>query len=203
MKIIPALAVAAALVSTQAMAADPTSPYHIVTPYVGSATVQAVGSCKISKVFAEARWGTVIDTVSSLPVGEGLITKDGKLIAIVQSAFYLGGQLNNVTQKQSAGYFEDLSSFGPVSTATALQDWSTNSTCVVDLLEAGQQTKSTYLKTPTTTAGKFIEKFTVLYPFSGAGNPAPPTVVGNITTEAKRVFVGKITFVGQRTLIVP
>ncbi len=202
MKTFSALAAAAVLVSTSVMAAPPTSPYYMNAPYVGAATVQAVGSCKIAKVYAEARWGEIIETATDNVMGEGLITKDGKLIAVVQSAFYLGGTTNTNTDKQRKTYFEDLSSFGAVSTAQALQDLSTGTNCVVDLLEAGPQTKGTYEKIPTTTAGKFNEKFTVIYGFNGAGNPVN-SVAGAISTDAKRTFFGKITFTGQRTIVTP
>ncbi|MFO1347562.1 MAG: hypothetical protein U1F12_03125 [Pseudomonadales bacterium] len=198
MKTFPAfIATTAAFVSMQVAAAsygiDSSQPY-----YKGASTAQTVGSCTIYKSYSEAWWGQVKDP-SGANIGEGLIAKKGitgseyVLVALLQSTFYLGGQINNVSGKLRSVSFVDMSNAG---TASALQALATNPSCAIDWMQASPQARITYTKTPIKPA-VFTETFTLLYLFGGAGNPVSSTA-GNLTTDTAKIFNGKINFVGKK-----
>lgn len=174
---------------------DSSQPY-----YKGASTAQTIGSCTIYKSYPEAWWGQVQDP-SGTNVGEGLIAKKGTtgseyvLVALLQSTVYLGGQHNSVSGKLRSVSFVDLSNTGTANALRALATV-TSPACAIDWLQASPQARITYDKTPIKPA-VFTETFTLLYPFSGAGNPIP-TTVGNLTTDTARKFSGKINFVGKK-----
>jgi len=201
MKLIPSLAAAAVFVSSQAMATGFVLPYHIDAPYKGSAAVQLVGACSITKVYAEAQWGEIKDSTDAV-VGEGLITKDGVLVAVVEEAIRVGGHENgmnhdDLTHKHRSVNFVDLSSD---LTAEALQALATGNNCTMLYLQTAHGARASYDRMPATKAGVlFNENVSVLYPFGGAFT-WKSTTTGAVTTDAQRKFIGKITFNGKRTI---
>lgn len=174
-----------ALIALFASVIQAAPPYHINNAATGVATIQSSGSCQTKMTYQGAQWGVVYDSMN-VNQGWGIITATGDLLALLSDYAYISGEENNVSDKSTAIYFEDLDSEATIGTIESLAG------CTVDELISSAKSKGIYV----TDESKLKDDFSLVYPFNGI-SPSLEIVNGAKTIDKAQTFSGKITFKGS------
>lgn len=180
------IAILALAAGLSASGAEAVVLYHTVNGYTGKAVIQASSACKSKVVYENAQFGTVYNS-SDVPIGTGLISADGELLALQEEGLKLASFQSGDGMKYSNTYFIDFSS---VTTQSLFEQ---NGGCTIQNTFANTKSRLVY----SANFNKPLDQATLKYSFAGY---LPMEVVkkGADDYGNSKAFTGSITFKGTR-----